>query len=125
MRGEIVLILPTSWEPNRNEFLKALGISAGGLGEQFFGSVYDALFVNSIEAKGEFKRYYFVEYANLAEYMEIRYGEILGEDDLEADQIFIVNWLPQVVDNNHDDNKLSAVLECIAQLEEAGNEDQT
>jgi hypothetical protein len=30
----------------------------------------------SIEVKGEFKKYYSVEYANLSEYLEIRYGKL-------------------------------------------------
>lgn len=122
MRDEIKLMLPTSWVPNREEFLAALGVSRGGLGEQFFGTVYDALFVASIEVKSEFKKYYSVEYANLAEYLEIRYGETLSEEELEADRVFMVTWLPQVIDNIYDDNKLDTVLECIKKLEEAQNE---
>ena len=125
MRDEIKLILPTSWVPNRREFLAALGVSQGGLGEQLFGTVYDALFVASIEVKGEFKKYYSVEYANLAEYLEIRYGEALSEEDSEADRVFMVTWLPQVIDAMYEDNKLDTVLECIEKLEEAQNEDQT
>jgi hypothetical protein len=125
MRDEIKLILPTLWEPNREEFLAALGVSRGGLGEQFFGTVYDALFVASIEVKSEFKKYYSIEYANLAEYLEIRYGEALSEEDLEADRIFMVTWLPQVIDNVYEDNKLDTVLESIKKLEEAQNESQT
>lgn len=125
MRDEIELILPTSWEPKREEFLEALGVSRGGLGEQFFGTVYDALFVASIEVKGEFKKYYSVEYANLAEYVEIRYGEALSEEDLEADRVFMVTWLPQVIDRAYENNKLDTVLECIKKLEEAQNESQT
>ena len=125
MRDEIKLILPTSWEPNQEEFLAALGVSHGGLGEQLFGTVYEALFTSSIELKGEFKKYYSVEYANLAEYIEIRYGEALSEDDLEAERVFMVTWLPQVIDDVYEDNKLYTVLECIKKLEEAQNEDQT
>ncbi|WAR43321.1 hypothetical protein [Methylomonas rapida] len=125
MRDEIELILPTSWEPKREEFLEALGVSRGGLGEQFFGTVYDALFVASIEVKGEFKKYYSVEYANLAEYVEIRYGEALSEEDLEADRVFMVTWLPQVIDRAYENNKLDTVLKCIKKLEEAQNESQT
>ena len=124
MKDEIEFILPTSWEPNREEFLAALGVSRGGLGEQFFGTVYDALFTASIEVKSEFKKYYSVEYANLAEYLEIRYGKTLSEDDLEADRVFMVTWLPQVIDNAYEDNKLEAVLECIKKLEKAQNENQ-
>lgn len=124
MRDEIKLILPTSWVPNREEFLAALGVSRGGLGEHFFGTVFDALFVASIEVKSEFKKYYSVEYANLAEYLEIRYGEALSEEDLEADRVFMVTWLPQVIDDMYEDNKLDTVLECIKKLEEAQYEDQ-
>jgi len=124
MRDEVKLLLPTSWEPNRNEFLAALGVFHGGLGEQFFGTVYNALFVESIEVKSEFKKYYSVEYANLAEYLEIRYGKTLSEEDLQADRVFMVNWMPQVIDNEYEGNKLNTVLECIKKLEEAQNEDK-
>jgi len=124
MRDEIKFVLPTSWEPDRNEFLTALGVFRGGLGEQFFGTVYDALFVASIEVKDEFKKYYSVEYANLAEYLEIRYGETLSEEDLESDRVYMVTWLPQVIDDIYEDNKLDTVLECIKKLEEVQNEDQ-
>lgn len=124
MRDEIKMILPTSWEPNREEFLAALGVSRGGLGEQLFGTVYEALFTTSIELKGEFKKYYSVEYANLPGYLEIRYRKALSEDDLEADRVFMVTWLPQVIDDMYEDNKLDTVLECIKKLEEAQNEGQ-
>ncbi len=124
MRDEIKLILPTSWEPNREEFLAALGVSRGGLGEQIFGAVYEALFTASIELKGEFEKYYSVEYANLAEYLEIRYGEALSEDDLEAERVFMVTWRPQIIDDMYEDNKLDTVLECIKKLEEAQSEGQ-
>jgi len=124
MRDEIELILPTSWKPDRKAFLEALGVSGGGLGEQLFGAVYDALFVASIEVKGEFKKYYSVEYATLAEYLEIRYGESLSEEALEADRVFLVTWLPQVIDRVYEDNKLDTVLHCIDKLEETQHEDQ-
>ena len=124
MRDEVKLVLPTSWEPDRDEFLEGLGVFRGGIGEQFFGTVYDALFVASIEVKGEFKRYYSVEYANLSHYLEIRYGVALSEEGLEADRVFLVTWLPQVIDDMYEDNKLDTVLECIKKIEEAQNEDQ-
>lgn len=124
MSDRVKLILPTSWKPKRQEFLEVLGVSRGGIGELFFGTVYDALFVASIEAKGEFKKYYSVEYTNFSEYLEVRYGASLSEEDLEADQVFIVNWLPMVVDNTYEDNKLDTVLKCIRKLEETQNEDK-
>lgn len=122
MRDEIELVLSTSWVPNREEFLAALGVSRVGLGEHFFGAVYYALFVASTEVKGEFKKYYSVEYASLAEYLEIRYGKILSPESLDADRVFVVTWLPQVIDDTYEDNKLDIVLECIKKLEEAQNE---
>lgn len=125
MRDKVELVLPTSWEPDRQEFLVALGISRGGLGEQFFGPVYNALFVSSIELKNEFNKYYSVEYASLAEYLEIRYGKILKEEELETDRVFLVTWLPSVIDDMYEDNKLYTVLECIKKLEETQYENQT
>ncbi|MEQ9694922.1 hypothetical protein [Shimia sp. SDUM112013] len=125
MRDEIKLILPTSWEPRKDAFLAKLGVSSGGLGEHFFGNVYDAFFTHSIEVKREFERYYSVEYAKLADYIEITYGEVLSDDDLEHERIYLVTSLPQVVDEMYEDNKLDTVLQCIGELERAQNEDQT
>lgn len=125
MSDEIEFILPTSWEPNRDEFLAALGVSRGGLGEHFFGVVYDAFFVRSIELKEEFKKYYSVEYASLADFLETRYGETVSEESLEAKRLFGVTWLPQVVDTLYEENKRETVLECVKKLEEAQNEGQT
>ena len=42
MRDEVKLVLPTSWKPDLKDFLSALGVTNGGLGEQLFGPVYDA-----------------------------------------------------------------------------------
>ena len=120
-----MIILATSWVPNREEFLTALGVSHGGLGEYFFGDVYDALFIDSIELKAEFKNYYFVEYKDLATYFEIQHGETLSEEELEADRVFMVTRFPQVIDSVYDENKLDSVLECIRNLEKAQNESQT
>ena len=122
MRDKVELVLPTSWKPDRHKFLEALGIVSGGLGEQIFGDVYNALFVASIEVKGEFKRYYSVEYANLSDYLEIRYGSTLSEEELEADWVFLVTWLPQVIDEAYEENKKETVFECIKKLEEAQDE---
>ncbi|PSU95697.1 hypothetical protein [Photobacterium kishitanii] len=122
MRDEIDLILATSWKPNKEEFLTALGIYPGGFGEQLFRTVFETLFVDSIEVKGEYNKYYFVEYANFSEYLIVRYGQTLTEEELEASSVFIVSGLPQIIDENYEDNKLGAVLECIQKLEEANNE---
>lgn len=126
MRNRVEFILPTSWEPDKKVFLAKLGISNGGLGEHFFGNVYDALFTYSMEMKKEFQNYYSVEYENLNEYIEITYGEFLGDDDLDHKYIFLVTkWLPNIVNYVFEDNKMNLVLECIAELEEAQNENQT
>lgn len=125
MRDEIKLILPTSWEPDKDAFLANLGVVKGGLGEHFFGSVYDAFFIYAIDVKGDFERYYSVEYASLADYVEIRYGEVLSEEELGYEHIFLVTWIPQVVDEDYENNKLDVVIECIRELERSQNEDQT
>ncbi|WP_282129283.1 hypothetical protein [Roseobacter litoralis] len=125
MREDIKLIIPTSWEPSKAAFLAKLGVSSGGLGEQFFGGVYDAFFTHSIEVKREFEKYYSVEYSNLADYVEIKYGEVLSEDDLEHERIFLATWIPQIVDEDYDNNKLGTVFDCIEELERSQHEDQT
>lgn len=120
-----MIIIATSWEPNREKFLAALGVTRGGLGEHFFGDVYDALFIGSVELKAEFQKYYSVEYKSLAEYLEIRYEETLSDEELGAERVFMVTRLPQVIDGIYEENKLDAVLECIQNLEKAQNETQT
>ncbi|UWQ32174.1 hypothetical protein K3555_16630 [Leisingera sp. M527] len=125
MRDQIKLILPTSWKSSKAAFLAKLGVSSGGLGEHFFGGVYDAFFTYAVDAKSEFERYYSVEYASLADYMEIRYGEVLSDEDLGHDHVYLVTWIPQVVDEDYDNNKFDVVFECIRELERSQNEDQT
>ncbi|MGR7776607.1 hypothetical protein [Klebsiella aerogenes] len=122
MRDEVKLILPTSWKPCRDAFFSKLGVSKGGLGEQLFGNVYDALFTTSVDVKDEFNRFYSVEYADLAQYVEIRYGEVLDDNEADAERVFLVTWLPQIIDDVYEDNMLNTVFECIKKLEEEQNE---
>ena len=118
------LLIATSWTPNKYDFLTALGICEGGLGEQFFGKVFDALFVDAVELKREFERYYAVEYRSLVEYAEIRFGVKVTVNDLEADRIFLPVWLPQIIDENYEDNQLDMVLNVILELEGNSSEIQ-
>lgn len=122
MRDHVLLVLPTSWEPNRKAFLAQLGVSEGGLGEQLFGKVYDAFFVQSTEMIREFERYYAVEYGSPDNYARIVHGLELNDEDLAHKQIYLVTWLPQVVDENYEENQLDTVLACIDQLGRADNE---
>ncbi|HIF9413056.1 TPA: hypothetical protein ACX6SD_000907 [Photobacterium damselae] len=124
MRDKVKFIVATSWEPNIEEFLSSLGISVGGLGGQIFSSVYDALFKTSINVKEEYDRFYSVEYGSLSDYVEIRYGKSLSDEDLEAERIFAVTWLPQVVDDAYEENKLEVVMDSLARLNEAQNENK-
>lgn len=124
MRDEIKFIVATSWEPNLEEFLSSLGISSGGLGAQIFSSVYDAFFKFSINVTEEYERFYSVEYGCLSDYVEIRYGRKLSDEDLEAKRIFAVTRIPQVVDDDYEDNKLEVVLKSLAILSEVSNEDK-
>ena len=124
MRDQVLLVLATSWEPSRKAFLAQLGVSEGGLGEQLFGRVFDALFVKSAEMIRQFKRYYAVEYGSLENYARIVHGIQLNDEDLAHERIFLVTWLPQVVDRNYAENQLDTVLACIKRLERANNEDK-
>lgn len=125
MRDHVLLVLPTSWEPNRQAFLTQLGVSEGGLGEQLFGKVYNALFVHSTEMRREFERYYAVEYGSPENYARIVHGLELDDEELAHDQIFLVTWLPQIVDGDYEENQLDTVLACIEDLERANNEAKT
>ncbi len=116
---DVKLILPTSWQPNRVSFFEALGIEPKGLGAQLFGSVFDSFFTHSVELKREYLNYYSVEYSTLREYIEIRYGETMSDDELEKENIFLIRYLPQIVDTMYEDNKLDTVLECVEKMEEA------
>jgi hypothetical protein len=122
MRDRVLLVLPTSWEPNREAFLTQLGVLEGGLGEQLFGKVYDAFFVNSTEMRREFERYYAVEYGSPENYARIVHGLELDDEDLAHEKFFLVTWLPQVIDENYEENQLDTVLACIDQLGRAYNE---
>ena len=122
MRDRVLLVLATSWEPNRKAFLAQLGVSEGGLGEQLFGKVYDAFFVHSIEMRREFERYYSVEYGSPENYARIVHGLELSEEELAQASIFLVTWLPQIVDDDYEEGQLDTVLACIEQLERVQNE---
>ncbi|MGA3697031.1 hypothetical protein ACPAVH_14290 [Enterobacteriaceae bacterium TYF_5] len=124
MRDEVKFIIATSWEPNIEEFLSSLGISVGGFGGQLFSSVYDALFKTSINVKEEYDRFYSVEYGCLSDYVEIRYGRSLSDEDLDAERIFAVTWLPQVIDDAYEENKLEVVMDSLARLNEEPNENK-
>lgn len=122
MKDEIKTVVPTSWKPDYDEFLEALGVSHSGLGDFFFEDVYKAIFVTSIEVKNEFRKFYSVEYSNLEEYLMIRYGINISEKDLEATQIFLVSSTTQVIDDTYEENMLDTVIECIKKLEKAHDE---
>ncbi|WP_318470917.1 hypothetical protein [Photobacterium leiognathi] len=122
MKDEVKIILATSWKPNIEEFLLSLGISIGGFGDQLFSSVYDAFFESSINVKEEYDLFYSVEYRCLSDYIKIRYGESLNDEELGAERIFLVTWLPQVVDDAYDENKLEIVMNVLEKLNEVTNE---
>lgn len=125
MRGEVLLVLPTSWNPNRQTFLAQLGVSEGGLGEQLFAEIYDAFFVHSIELRQEFERYYVVEYGTPKNYAWRVHGLKLEDEDLDHDMIFLVFSLPQIVSDDYVDNQLETVLASIEQLERVQHEAKT
>lgn len=125
MNDSVDLVIAVSWKPEKNEFLSALGVNRGGLGEHFFGNVFDALFTTSINVSDEFTKYYSVEYSDLREYLEIRYGQTITDEEMDAKYIFLVKHLPQIVDSDYANNKLDTVLECVNKLNEAYNENQT
>ena len=120
---KIELVLATSWQPNKRDFLSKLMIDPGGVGAQFFEGAFNCLFSDAINAKREFEHYYSVEYGTLDHYLDARYGIVLDEEELEKENIFLCTWLSGALDKNYDDNQFENVIQCIRDLEGA-NEDQ-
>jgi len=113
----ISLTISTSWQPNYDAFLEGLSIEKNGLGEQLFAKVFRAFFIYSVDVKSDFEKFYSVEYSNLKKYLDIKYGVELNDSDLEKDYIFLIDYLPQIVNDDYDDNVLDKVLTCIKKLE--------
>ena len=116
---EIEFILPTSWDPDCSEFLAAMGIRPKGLGAQLFESLYDSLFTHSTDATREYERYYSVEYPSLGAYIAAVHGEELEEDELNKKHIFLIGYVPQIIDRKWDDSKYAVVMECLDGLEKS------
>ncbi len=47
---------------------------------------------------------------------------LLNDEELGAERIFLVTWLPQVVDDAYDENKLEIVMNVLEKLNEVTNE---
>lgn len=120
---KIELVIATSWQPNRRDFLSKLKIEPGSVGAQFFEGAFNCLFSDAINAKREFEQYYSVEYGTLDQYLDSRYGIVLDEEELEKENIFLCTWLYSALDKNYDDNQFENVMQCIRVLEGA-NEDK-
>lgn len=110
-------IIATSWKPNRDQFFDSLRIRQGGLAAQFFGQIFDCLFVYSIDLQREYQRYYAVEYASFGDFVEIYYGKALSDDERQKEHVFWVKSLPTLLDPAYEDHQLNSVLEVIARLE--------
>ncbi|KQU74715.1 hypothetical protein ASC75_20295 [Aminobacter sp. DSM 101952] len=107
------VILPFPRPPSLPEFFDILSVKPNGLAAQITERVYDSLFLGSIDLKEEYRRYYCVEYLNLSDYIEMCYGERLGEEELNQQHIFRIKHLPQMVDPSYSDNYLESVLEAL------------
>lgn len=121
---KIELVIATSWQPNESDFLRRLKIEPNGIGALFFRDAFACLFSDSINAKREFEHYYSVEYGTLKRYLDGRYGIVMGDDDLEKENIFLCTWLSSALDRHYDDSQFENVMKCIRDLE-SENESQT
>lgn len=118
------LVITTLWRPNLEEFLSAVGVKPGGFGSQILSDVFIALFVESIELKSEYKKYYSVEYGTFDEFMRYRFGQTLSDEQLEKERVYIIDHIPMVLDTGYDGNQLDSILERLTSLE-AEIENQT
>ena len=110
-------ILATSWKPDRAQFFDLLRIRQDCLASQFFGQIFDCLFVYSIDLQREYQRYYAVEYPSFSDYVEIYYGKTLSDEEREKDHVFWIKQLPSLLDNAYDGNQLDVVVDVIKRLE--------
>jgi hypothetical protein len=116
------MIFPITYIPTIGEFLEALRIKPGGLGAQLFTSVYDQFFTWSLDLRNEYDRYYCVEYATLAVYLETAHEIQLEPADLAKRHILKMRSPGGVLDQAYDDNVLDTVISSIRELE-ANHED--
>ena len=107
------LILPFPKPPSLAQFFELLSVKPHGLAAQLTEHVYRDFFVNSLDLKEEYRRYYCVEYANLSDYVEMCHGEYLDEADLSQEHIFQIKHLPQMVDPAYSENHLDSVLKAL------------
>ena len=115
-------ILFTSWAPDKKEFLSSLEISPDGFGSQLFLDVFNAFFIESIDLVQEYRDFYSVEYPTFSEYIESTFGKVLDESEQDSTYAFLVPWLPVIISDYHEGNKLDVVLACIKQL---GKDDES
>ncbi len=110
-------ILPTNYIPTVREFLEALEIRPNGLGAQLFTEVYEEFFCQSTDLRGQYEKYYCVEYKTLRKYLEFAHEVYLDPDQLEKMHILEIESPGGVVDEMYDDNVLDKVLDCLKRLE--------
>lgn len=113
------LILPMSRIPSVDEFLDILRIKPMGFAAQLFTRVYDQFFAWSKDLRLEYDRYYCVEYATLASYLELAHEIYLNPAQLEKAYILKVKSPGGALDEGYSDNVRDAIIDCIKKLEES------
>ncbi|MDH7790183.1 hypothetical protein QBD00_001079 [Ochrobactrum sp. AN78] len=110
-------ILAANVIPEFSDFLTALKIKNTGLGRQLFKSVYDHIFISSIDLKKEYSRYYCVEYTSIYQYLECAHDIYLHESAFDKKHILMFKNDNGLMNQAYDDNILEIVVECIRKLE--------
>jgi len=116
MNDEHPMIICLQRIPSKEEFFQDLGISAGRLGSQLFGYVYDCFFKHSVSLRHEYNRYYSVEYETLEEFLYVTKDIVLDADALAKPHLLFVDNFHQIINSDYEDNKLETILECIKRV---------
>lgn len=80
------------------------------------------MFVEAIDLRRQYDRYYRIEYDSLSSFLDLVHDIQLEPTELEKSHLMLVEEAHGVADTMYDDNQLNLVLECIRRLEDR-NED--
>lgn len=88
MDDEKIIMLPLNVKPTFEQFLEMLFIKKDSLGAKLIRPAYFQIFIEGVDVKALYDKYYSVEYETLGEYLEVCYNESLTENDLSMKHIF-------------------------------------
>ncbi|WP_408914232.1 hypothetical protein [Brucella pseudogrignonensis] len=102
--------MPLPAIPSQSEFFEMMSVKPGGLAAQLLQDVYEVLFIYSLDLKGEYRRYYSVEYDQFSDYLELCYSIRIPEAAKDQTYVLHVDRLPQMLDPQQGGTYLKPVM---------------